>query len=168
MPCDRRHAMGTLDMPMGHTSSAPAGAQPQNVRWAWPMVCALFELGPVWGPITEMGCHASHAWAYVLWHVLCPMACPMVLCPMTSVLSCGPCSMACPGTDGSHRENVQFCEIDMEGCDSVKLKCGTLVKRNVNTCTMSIPWYTMVYHGCLLYTSPSPRDRQKSRMPSSA
>ena len=27
---------------------------------------------------------------------------------------------------------------------------------------------TMVYGGCLLYTSPSPRDRQKSRMPSSA
>ena len=25
-----------------------------------------------------------------------------------------------------------------------------------------------VYKGCLLYTSPSPRDRQKSRMPSSA
>ena len=24
------------------------------------------------------------------------------------------------------------------------------------------------YRGCLLYTSPSPRDRQKSRMPSSA
>ena len=24
------------------------------------------------------------------------------------------------------------------------------------------------YHMCLLYTSPSPRDRQKSRMPSSA
>ena len=26
----------------------------------------------------------------------------------------------------------------------------------------------MVYFTCLLYTSPSPRDRQKSRMPSSA
>ena len=25
-----------------------------------------------------------------------------------------------------------------------------------------------LYNGCLLYTSPSPRDRQKSRMPSSA
>ena len=25
-----------------------------------------------------------------------------------------------------------------------------------------------LYHACLLYTSPSPRDRQKSRMPSSA
>ena len=28
--------------------------------------------------------------------------------------------------------------------------------------------YTQLYYGCLLYTSPSPRDRQKSRMPSSA
>ena len=27
---------------------------------------------------------------------------------------------------------------------------------------------TVLYHTCLLYTSPSPRDRQKSRMPSSA
>ena len=27
---------------------------------------------------------------------------------------------------------------------------------------------TIIYDGCLLYTSPSPRDRQKSRMPSSA
>ena len=26
----------------------------------------------------------------------------------------------------------------------------------------------VVAYGCLLYTSPSPRDRQKSRMPSSA
>ena len=26
----------------------------------------------------------------------------------------------------------------------------------------------LVFTGCLLYTSPSPRDRQKSRMPSSA
>ena len=27
---------------------------------------------------------------------------------------------------------------------------------------------TLLYINCLLYTSPSPRDRQKSRMPSSA
>ena len=27
---------------------------------------------------------------------------------------------------------------------------------------------TLLVEGCLLYTSPSPRDRQKSRMPSSA
>ena len=29
-------------------------------------------------------------------------------------------------------------------------------------------WRKRVYGSCLLYTSPSPRDRQKSRMPSSA
>ena len=27
---------------------------------------------------------------------------------------------------------------------------------------------SILFNGCLLYTSPSPRDRQKSRMPSSA
>ena len=31
------------------------------------------------------------------------------------------------------------------------------------------PWeFIRIPKGCLLYTSPSPRDRQKSRMPSSA
>ena len=29
-------------------------------------------------------------------------------------------------------------------------------------------WFSMSPFACLLYTSPSPRDRQKSRMPSSA
>ena len=31
-----------------------------------------------------------------------------------------------------------------------------------------VPMSTGTVKGCLLYTSPSPRDRQKSRMPSSA
>ena len=31
-----------------------------------------------------------------------------------------------------------------------------------------LPLFFHVNHPCLLYTSPSPRDRQKSRMPSSA
>ena len=36
--------------------------------------------------------------------------------------------------------------------------------------TSSYLWRNVMPHceGCLLYTSPSPRDRQKSRMPSSA
>src|SRR5665811_928804 len=29
-------------------------------------------------------------------------------------------------------------------------------------------WYTVMTNPCLLYTSPSPRDRTRSRMPSSA
>ena len=31
-----------------------------------------------------------------------------------------------------------------------------------------LPWAKMYSHACLLYTSPSPRDRTRSRMPSSA
>ena len=31
-----------------------------------------------------------------------------------------------------------------------------------------IPGATVIVQGCLLYTSPSPRDRTRSRMPSSA
>ena len=31
-----------------------------------------------------------------------------------------------------------------------------------------VPYHAMERYCCLLYTSPSPRDRQKSRMPSSA
>ena len=37
-----------------------------------------------------------------------------------------------------------------------------------NTTTSSSPNCVVQSAGCLLYTSPSPRDRQKSRMPSSA
>ena len=33
---------------------------------------------------------------------------------------------------------------------------------------MNVEVYLTTPAGCLLYTSPSPRDRQKSRMPSSA
>ena len=42
--------------------------------------------------------------------------------------------------------------------------------RQLSKLTVAIPGcYTAVHHqSCLLYTSPSPRDRQKSRMPSSA
>ena len=34
--------------------------------------------------------------------------------------------------------------------------------------TISLKEWTTAYHCCLLYTSPSPRDRTRSRMPSSA
>ena len=33
---------------------------------------------------------------------------------------------------------------------------------------LEMPDHSAITEGCLLYTSPSPRDRQKSRMPSSA
>ena len=33
---------------------------------------------------------------------------------------------------------------------------------------LTIPYYDLTPYGCLLYTSPSPRDVEESRMPSSA
>ena len=64
-----------------------------------------------------------------------------------------------------------------EGADSVLSSAIAKVKRHV------LPLFVIMFivnyidrvnigfvrsHICLLYTSPSPRDRQKSRMPSSA
>ena len=34
--------------------------------------------------------------------------------------------------------------------------------------TDEMKWYRILYTACLLYTSPSPRDKRQSRMPSSA
>ena len=51
-----------------------------------------------------------------------------------------------------------------------KGKAGDCVVRSIAIVT-NLPYqkvYDDLYKACLLYTSPSPRDRQKSRMPSSA
>ena len=47
---------------------------------------------------------------------------------------------------------------------------ATFLSNKTMTVKVAGAWSTLrpVYGGCLLYTSPSPRDRQKSRMPSSA
>ena len=46
--------------------------------------------------------------------------------------------------------------------ETVRQGNGLDADRNLSTAAMERGW------DCLLYTSPSPRDRQKSRMPSSA
>ena len=38
----------------------------------------------------------------------------------------------------------------------------------VKTLNLKVTLEVLTNYGCLLYTSPSPRDREKSRMPSSA
>ena len=41
-------------------------------------------------------------------------------------------------------------------------------KQNINILDIPVAEITRQYMGCLLYTSPSPRDQRGSRMPSSA
>ena len=45
---------------------------------------------------------------------------------------------------------------------------GHLFSNFIDSEKIEYPFLCMLVSGCLLYTSPSPRDRQKSRMPSSA
>ena len=64
----------------------------------------------------------------------------------------------------------------IDGCNHIKWQVGHLIaseNKMINSCcpgTMpDLPaGFADRYASCLLYTSPSPRDRQKSRMPSSA
>ena len=50
--------------------------------------------------------------------------------------------------------------IDIAALEAVPLRGARIVKTALGC--------VAVFRTCLLYTSPSPRDRQKSRMPSSA
>ena len=45
---------------------------------------------------------------------------------------------------------------------------GSLIKEEIENKKVAFIPTASLREGCLLYTSPSPRDRQKSRMPSSA
>ena len=49
---------------------------------------------------------------------------------------------------------------------NLKCSAGNVIFNNENI--TDIPAYELFSKGCLLYTSPSPRDRYISRMPSSA
>ena len=71
----------------------------------------------------------------------------------------------------------QACEFDYSGaqaCKALKEEGFRVILVNSNPATimtdplMADATYIEPIHCCLLYTSPSPRDRTRSRMPSSA
>ena len=74
------------------------------------------------------------------------------------------------------KENTEFGKEIKEMADQEEIHKSTfdeyIVKENVKPTALFPFWnlagYALGLGTCLLYTSPSPRDRQKSRMPSSA
>ena len=70
------------------------------------------------------------------------------------------------GTEGGYRRIVDGNNIEVDGVGNRSTL--TVIDEVVEACNAVEVFVRCVGVGCLLYTSPSPRDRQKSRMPSSA
>ena len=67
--------------------------------------------------------------------------------------------------DAANEAKVAWSEMDWSSRATVLLKASELLSGKYR---QTLNAATMLCMSCLLYTSPSPRDRQRSRMPSSA
>ena len=68
-------------------------------------------------------------------------------------------------------QNSSESEIILAGVNNNGYACAKLLKRELNKAKVTDIKFTLAQinlNPCLLYTSPSPRDRARSRMPSSA
>ena len=79
-----------------------------------------------------------------------------------TVYSTPTCPYCVYAKDFFKQNNVPFEDIDVT---KDQAKAEEMIKKSGQ---MGVPVVTGTPICCLLYTSPSPRDRQKSRMPSSA
>ena len=85
----------------------------------------------------------------------------------TVVLASGanPRELGLPGEQELRGRGVSYCAT----CDGMFYRGKTVaVVGGGNTAVADVLYLSRLCKNCLLYTSPSPRDRQKSRMPSSA
>ena len=75
------------------------------------------------------------------------------------------------GVSAIHTPSADFDKISRGGVDS-RYACSVLCGKGCNRChtidIMRRKYFQVSLNTCLLYTSPSPRDRTRSRMPSSA
>ena len=82
-------------------------------------------------------------------------------------------SFTCPSTDILEKSNLDAEKLAALGCSGGGGGGGQATKAVVGVlCGVvllgAIAGLAVLYKRCLLYTSPSPRDRTRSRMPSSA
>src|SRR5665213_2080982 len=88
---------------------------------------------------------------------------PQVAAQGTAPAEDSPAQLAALRAEATSYENGEGVSKDMQR--AYQLYCRAAKKGDAEA-QYDIGW--MYFNGCLLYTSPSPRDRQKSRMPSSA
>ena len=80
------------------------------------------------------------------------------ICPFASGTANSTAGLGCPDSNGDGLADFE---------QSVTHNWGESIKENIDYGTVGGDVYGMAW-ACLLYTSPSPRDRTRSRMPSSA
>ena len=100
-------------------------------------------------------------------------------------VSCGACVEACPTATLQEKSIIELGQPEhslITTCAYCGVGCGFKAEMKGNTVVRMVPWkdgkanegHSCVKgrfawgYACLLYTSPSPRDRTRSRMPSSA
>ena len=71
-------------------------------------------------------------------------------------------------TQGTRNEQDLLQSLNNEMIKMYGVECYYLPRKFLTTNTVIKEVIQSKFDDCLLYTSPSPRDRQKSRMPSSA
>ena len=72
-----------------------------------------------------------------------------------------------PSHPATHGTVQIIAELDGERVLRTDVHCGYLHRGFEKECE-DHTWHNLIPYVCLLYTSPSPRDRTRSRMPSSA
>ena len=90
-----------------------------------------------------------------------------------SLFDFGHCAITANDDTGSQNVSAEFPKPDSEGTSKIHLFPGYVFDitgpvLHVKVVTPVDQNLIMIEHRCLLYTSPSPRDRTRSRMPSSA
>ena len=76
----------------------------------------------------------------------------------------------CPWDKEQDFKSIASCSIEeaYEVADAIEREDFNDLKEELGDLFFQIIFHSGMAEDCLLYTSPSPRDRQKSRMPSSA
>ena len=96
---------------------------------------------------------------------------PLVMARLTNVRARYPNETVLPVANelGNLSTIIEFTDvISMPRCDAILSIIRYMVGSQVQVIGQEATDLIAQYSRCLLYTSPSPRDRQKSRMPSSA
>ena len=110
--------------------------------------------------------HQSGRYKVVGWFLLLLLwqLCPVVLAAKQNVERSLSVGATASGEYGAFLKQARFAP-SLEQQKEVESLFAQLNERHI---TIKPSLYKLLALACLLYTSPSPRDRQKSRMPSSA